>query len=152
MSKRRLTTTQGFSNVFEELYKQLCATGANYLDDRELVKDLVSGLILQFLELNEDLSSEEVHKQLFTALKNDCLDEVKKKTPVYQNSSSLDDLPAAEEPSPEVKQMENDLTSWALGLEDKLLPQEVDLLKYYTEGKSVKQIAMERNISTSTVY
>jgi len=66
-----------FDVVFRQLYQPLCYFAFNYLKDRDLAEDVVQGVFLNLLNLDQTYESGNHLKQyLYKSVRNACLNEI----------------------------------------------------------------------------
>lgn len=148
-------TEQIFKSVFENEYQNLCRYAFSYMGDEHAAEDVVQNTFIKIWERKKDLlKSEQVKYYLVTAVRNNCISELRK-----TKTSNTTEYSSVVEPEPEPffsKMLQDELDKERYGrivdALDKLPPRcrEVFLL-IKLHGMSYKQAAEILNISVKTV-
>ncbi|NOU60738.1 RNA polymerase sigma-70 factor [Marinifilum caeruleilacunae] len=78
MQLSKTTKNIDFENCFKEYYSPLCKYAYTLLPDQDLCEDLVQEIFLKIWDKNPDINSS-LSSYLYRAVKNACINEVKKK-------------------------------------------------------------------------
>ena len=73
----------GLKLLFKRYYKPLCVFAIKYVDDLDLSEDLVQEIFIKIWQKNDFSSSTNLSAYLFTAVKNSCIDYLRKEHPLY---------------------------------------------------------------------
>ena len=83
MSERNNIALQGkddFRNIFQLYYQPLCHLSRSYLDDEDESKSVVQDAFLKLWEIRNDINSDSnLRNFLFTIVKNNCLNALKRR-------------------------------------------------------------------------
>lgn len=133
--------------VFRNYYRQLCLYALHYLQDVELVEDVVQDCFLRLLELAE--TPRDVRAWLYTAVRNRCIDQLRRRPMVGSaaaDSTLLDGLTDEEA-------QERSVSEARLWAAVDALPsrQREVLLLAKRDGLTYREIAQRLAISEKTV-
>lgn len=138
---------KGFSFFFRELYKPLCLFADRYLNQMDKAEDIVADTFVRLWEKREGITGiKTVRSYLYGAVRNACLNELKKQPRV----------PSAITGQPDKTMLENMIRAEVLQeiyITIEQLPHKCKRIftKLYIEGKTVREIADELQLSVSTV-
>lgn len=141
---------KGFNLLFDRFYRPLVVFADSFIKDIPSSEDIVQDIFYSFIKLKsyKKLEGRTLDTYLFRAVKNACLNKVKKKDSV-DNKLDLLKIEAVEE---EAKVLNEKLIS-DIKAEIDNLPDRTRLVvkSILLNGKRYKEVAQENNISVNTV-
>jgi RNA polymerase sigma-19 factor, ECF subfamily len=140
------------AELFDELYKPLCFYANMFAHDWEFSEEVAAEMIHEFHQKKCDLRSEEVRKQLYTAVKRRCFNEKKRKRTFRRIEKKWAEENLAEEDLPILK-METELVQKIYAeLIEKLPERKRVAFKGRLEDIPAKEMARLMDIELSTYY
>lgn len=142
-----------FEYLFESYYSGLCAFCLRYIDNKEIIEDLVQELFMSLWSKKENLEVKTSLKSyLFTSIKNKCLDHNKHSKVKNKYREYISKHKSIAEDTINECYIESELRSLLESELNKLPPRckEIFVLSRF-EGKSNAEIASLLNISKRTV-
>ena len=142
-----------FSQIFQELYAALCFYGLQITGDQAVAEDIVEEAFIKIWERREMFHQYNTLKSyLYTIVRNESINWLKVQN---RRSTALND-PAAANQQPEKLAWENLIQAEIIrelhAAINRLSPKRRKIFTMlYQEGKSVKEVAKELNISINTI-
>lgn len=150
-----LGTEQVFKKVFENEYENLCRYALSYLGDEHMAEDVVQNTFIKIWEKKRELlNNDQIKYYLVTAVRNNCISELRK-----NKTNKITEYTTLAEPEPEPffskmlqQEMDSERKEKIVNALDKLPPRcrEVFLL-IKLHSMSYKQAAETLDISIKTV-
>lgn len=81
----RKSNNAAFEYLFKNYYLRLCGYAARFMEDREVVRDIIQECFIRIWEKRETLKSISILSLLFTMVRNSCLDHLKHAAIVEQH-------------------------------------------------------------------
>ncbi|MDR3061757.1 MAG: RNA polymerase sigma-70 factor [Dysgonamonadaceae bacterium] len=81
----RKSNNAAFEYLFKNYYLRLCGYAARFIDDREVIRDIIQECFIKIWEKRETLKSISILSLLFTMVRNGCLDYLKHAAIVEQH-------------------------------------------------------------------
>ncbi|PKV50265.1 RNA polymerase sigma-70 factor (ECF subfamily) [Aquimarina sp. MAR_2010_214] len=144
-----------FRKLFEKHYAELCSLAYNYLKDTERSKDIVQEVFIKVWEKKKDLVQESnAHYYLFTAVKNNCIDVLRKHKYTLSLSDDAVANKVADEETDTIEKKQNEPTTQEFIQKalDELPPKcRVIFMMSRLDAMTYQQIADKLEISVKTV-
>lgn len=142
---------KGDEHVFEELfrsrYARLTLFAFKYLSDRQEAENIVQMVFIRYWEKRKELKIESLNSYLMTAVRNSCLNELKRRPHFYSVEDQYNLLDEQEDRSEEDELMNDVLKA----IED-MPPKRRKIFKMSRfDGYKYKEIAGQLGISQKTV-
>jgi len=79
-----------FKNIFNDYYKQLCHLSLHYLEDKDESKGVVQDAFVKLWEIRNELNADSnLRNFLFTLVKNDCLNILKRRQILLKHHENI---------------------------------------------------------------
>lgn len=140
-----------FDKAYSENWKALYAFAYNILRDKETAEDIIQEVFIDFWSRMDGTEINHFTAYLFQAVRNQCAKKLKKKKLSLIEIDILEQVLAEVDEQPEIEQEK--LMEEVQQKAREILPSkchEIFSLRFYDQ-MSVKDIALKKNISTSTV-
>ena len=143
-----------FRNAFKTYYPPLCFFANKLVQDHATAEDIVEDVFLKLWTKNPDFSSyKSIKAVLYIAVRNACLDHIRKHRRLTQNNSNLKYLLQQESESFALKEIiRSEIIQEVYAELQKLPPECRKVMQYlFIEGWDTNKIAAHLNIGVGTV-
>ncbi|MDR1414423.1 MAG: RNA polymerase sigma-70 factor [Odoribacteraceae bacterium] len=142
---------QGFRLLYKEYYRTMVSFGLHYLQRREAVEDIVQDLFSDIWRRGSRFDSfPRLRTFLYTAVKNGCLNELKRERVRSEYLMSVREEDLVEAPDDRL-QVEEEVYRMIFAVVERLPRRCREVFEYHLQGKKNEEIAALLSVSVATV-